>query len=693
MEFNKEMNDHLSKILGSNAIFRDGQLEALRSIKDNNKTLIVQKTGWGKSLVYFLGTKYQKEEGIGSLTIVVSPLISLMRDQIRNAIKFGLRAEKIIYTSPETYRNDFNKTKEKLLNNEVDILFVSPERFANREFREEVLPCLKISLFVIDEAHCISTWGHDFRPDYMRLVNVYNKLGKNIPLVLTTATANDRVVEDIENQFGNNLLTIRGELTRESLEIQVIKMPEQALRLAWIRENINKIKGSGIIYCATVRDTLKVTSYLRSHNINVEEYHGSINYNDRIIKEEKLINNEIKALVSTNALGMGFDKGDLAFVIHFQSPGSLVSYYQEIGRAGRNISNSKIVLLNGLEDERIQKAFIDQKISEGDLSIVLSLIDKNPDGIREAELLDKLNLKRNMIKTSLDVLLINEYIIKDGPRYYKTNKEFIIDLNKEAEFKESQYKELEEFNNFINTKECYMKFIANKLNDNSASKCGKCANCIGMPIIPVEVSKDAVNDARLFLNNQVQTIKPRSQKPFGINISGIKPGNIKEDLKNEEGRFISTIGVSGYGHEISNTIIENKMFSETLLNAAVTYFKTKWANVLDDITLITYIPSYHHNERIEIFTRELASKLNIKFITLILKTKEDRELQRDMNNGVKQFENAYYSYELINQDIYKENILLVDELINSGFTMFSVGLKLKEKGANRVYPFALASVI
>lgn len=692
MDFNNQMNEYLKDILGSKATFREGQIKALNSIKDNKKALIVQKTGWGKSLVYFLGTKYQRDKGIKGLTVVVSPLISLMRDQIRNAEKFGLRAEMIIYTSPETYRSDFDTTKEKLLNKEVDILFVSPERFANKEFNDDVLPYLDIKLFVIDEAHCISNWGHDFRPDYMRLVEVYNELPKGTPLVLTTATANDRVVSDIENQFGNELLTIRGELTRESLEIQVIKMPTQALRLAWLKENITKINGSGIIYCATVRDTLKVSAYLRSHNINVEEYHGSIDYEDRIKKEEKLINNDIKALVSTNALGMGFDKGDLAFVIHFQAPGSLVSYYQEIGRAGRNIDKSKIVLLNGLEDERIQRAFIDAKISETDLELVLNIIANAPNGLKQAELLDKLNIGRAMVETALKVLLINIYITKDGPLYFKTNKHFSLDLKKEEEFQEAQYRELEEFREFINTKECYMKFIANKLNDYKAEPCGRCANCIGSPLLPVDVSKEALSEAVLFLNDRVQMIKPRAQKPFGINIKDLKPGNIKQDLRNEEGRFIATYGVSGYGEQIEKAITEDANYSIDLLDVSERYIRTKWANALSDLNLVTYIPSYHNNDRIESFAKELANRLNLPFKQLVQKVHEERPLQRDMQNPVKQFENAYYSYNLNHENITNQNILLIDELHNSGFTMFSVGLKLKESGSGKVYPFALASL-
>lgn len=691
MNFKEQMNQYIKEYIASDAIFRDGQYEALKSIKDNNKTLIVQKTGWGKSLIYFLGTKYIKTIKPKGLTVVVSPLVSLMRDQVRNAEKFGLVAEKIIYT--DNYREDFNRVKNLLINRKVDILFVSPERFANIDFSENVLPFLDITLFVIDEAHCISNWGHDFRPDYMRLVEVYLTLPLNTPLVLTTATANDRVIDDIEEQFGRKLLTLRGELTRESLELQVNIMPSQAERLAWIKDKIGNIKGSGIIYCATVKDTLKVTAYLRSHNIDVEEYHGSINYEDRIKKEDRLLNNKIKALVSTNALGMGFDKGDLAFVIHFQAPGSLVSYYQEIGRAGRNLANAKIILLHGAEDERIQMAFIDGKISESDLSLVFNEIKASNNGIKQSLLLNKLNMGKNMLDSALKVLLIRGYIYKVGPIYEVLDREFVIDLEKEALFRETQLDELKQFQEFINTKECYMKFIANKLNDHKATNCDKCANCLEAELISSKVSKESISDATLFLNGRVQMIQPKRQKPFGISIRGVMAGNIKAEQRNEEGRYLATYGLSGYGAAIKEQREADNYFSDELVEVAASYVKDKWADAIDNIKWITAIPSYLYEGLNESFATRLANKLNIPYHPVIFKLLKTREPQSAMNNTVKQFEHAHYSYGVDDEHIYDGPVLLIDDIINSGMTLFNIGLKLKDQGFDDVYPFALSSIL
>ncbi|MGB3512832.1 MAG: RecQ family ATP-dependent DNA helicase [Microcoleaceae cyanobacterium] len=318
------------------AEFRDGQWKAIEAITENqSRLLVVQRTGWGKSFVYFLATRLLRDEGKG-ITLLISPLLALMRNQIAAAERIGIRAKTINSSNSE----EWEEVENDLIAGKVDILLISPEKLANEKFRENILiPVAKnIGLFVVDEAHCISDWGHDFRPDYRRIVRILQALPENIPVLATTATANNRVVDDILVQLGSKLKISRGSLTRDSLLLQNIYLPISASRLAWLAEYLPNIPGSGIIYTLTVRDAERVSNWLKSQGINVEAYHGK----KKEIREElevQLLNNEIKALVATVALGMGFDKPDLGFVIHYQRPGSVIHYYQQVGRAGRAFNN------------------------------------------------------------------------------------------------------------------------------------------------------------------------------------------------------------------------------------------------------------------------------------------------------------------------------------------------------------------
>ena len=344
-------------MLGSDASFRPGQLEAIEAVvRDSDRVLLVQRTGWGKSAVYFIATKLLREQGSGP-TLLVSPLLALMRNQIEMAGRIGVRAETINSTNPE----DFEPIAERLTGNEIDLLLVSPERFANERFRDQMLSVIAhtVGLLVVDEAHCISDWGHDFRPDYRRIVRVLEALPPGVPVLCTTATANDRVIADITDQLGASLLTLRGTLDRESLALAVAEVPAQAERMAWLAETLLVLEGSGIVYVLTIADGERVAAFLRRQGIEAEAYSGATDHDDRVRLEQALLANELKVLIATSAFGMGFDKPDLGFVIHYQSPGSPIAYYQQVGRAGRALDHAPAVLLCGVEDREIQDYFIE----------------------------------------------------------------------------------------------------------------------------------------------------------------------------------------------------------------------------------------------------------------------------------------------------------------------------------------------
>ena len=348
------------------AAFRPGQLEAIRDVVDDRaRVLCVQRTGWGKSAVYFVATALLRETDPAhpaGPTLIVSPLLALMRNQIAAAQRLGLRA----HTINSTNREEWSSIRELLAQGSIDLLLISPERLNNPRFRDEMLPLFaaSVGLLVIDEAHCISDWGHDFRPDYRRVRDMLALLPAGVAVLGTTATANDRVVADVTEQLAAgdaaSLRAYRGPLARTSLRLEVVDLPRPAQRLAWLAEHLPELDGSGIVYTLTKRDADQVAAFLNARGISALAYSGDQDTTDRVAAEDRLLANEVKAICATSALGMGYDKSDLTFVVHYQAPGSVVAYYQQVGRAGRGVDHADVILLRGVEDRRIQDFFIEQ---------------------------------------------------------------------------------------------------------------------------------------------------------------------------------------------------------------------------------------------------------------------------------------------------------------------------------------------
>ncbi|MCY4100766.1 MAG: RecQ family ATP-dependent DNA helicase [Rhodobacteraceae bacterium] len=391
------------KAEGNNHIeFRQGQWEAIDAIINRReRTLVVQRTGWGKSSVYFLATRILRNHKYGP-TLIISPLLALIRNQIMTANRYGINAVTINSTNSQYW----SEIEEKIFEDKVDVILISPERLSNYEFIENIMPQItdKIGLFVVDEAHCISDWGHDFRPDYRKIVNILRQMPVNVRILGTTATANKRVIKDIKEQLGF-VQVQRGPLIRHSLALQNLDLPSQASRMAWLAENIRFIPGSGIIYTLTKRDAENLSTWLQQQGISAYAYYSGVESADdrnsnqyRSDLEEQLLNNKIKALVATTALSMGFDKPDLGFVIHFQAPSSIISYYQQVGRAGRGIDNAYGILMLGNEDEEIHEHFRNNAFPKE--SWVNTIIDTigNSDGISIGDLTKQINLKFNQIK-------------------------------------------------------------------------------------------------------------------------------------------------------------------------------------------------------------------------------------------------------------------------------------------------------
>ena len=376
----------------ADAIFRDGQEDAIRHIVDGKgRLLVVQKTGWGKSFVYFIAIKLLREAG-GGPALLISPLLALMRNQIAAAERMGVRAA----TINSDNQDEWKSVEAKLRRNEVDILLIAPEKLGNDWFNTEVLAGIagQISLMVIDEAHCISDWGHDFRPHYRLLERIARTLPANLRLLATTATANDRVMEDLVAVLGPNMKVLRGDLNRSSLTLQTMRLPSQAVRLAWIAQQLSSLPGHGIIYTLTIRDANQLADWLKAQGFAVEAYTGKTG-DRREELEQALQENKVKALVATTALGMGYDKPDLAFVIHFQMPGSVVAYYQQVGRAGRALESAYGVLLSGDEEEGITDWFIRNAFpTRQEVDDVLGALNEAPEGLSIPDLMTCVNMSK-----------------------------------------------------------------------------------------------------------------------------------------------------------------------------------------------------------------------------------------------------------------------------------------------------------
>lgn len=414
-------------LLNKNISFREGQYEAIDAVVNKRKkVLVVQKTGWGKSIVYFISTKFLRQCGYG-LTIIISPLLALMRNQIESAKKLGLN----IATINSSNIDHWNEIKSSILSGKIDALLISPERLANEDFMQNILEPISgnIGLFVIDEAHCISDWGHDFRPDYKRIVNILKQIPENTPILATTATANDRVIEDIKSQI-NGILIMRGDLKRESLSLHNIRLPHPSYRLAWLAKYIPLFKGSGIVYVLTQRDAKIVSDWLNENNISASPYFSDVT-NDKFetsdtyrkFLEDQLINNNVKVLVATSALGMGFDKSDIGFVIHYQAPGSIIGYYQQVGRAGRGIDNAYGILLSGHEDDDIHDFFRRSSFpTKENIDLILECLERSSMGLSIVEIQKELNLTQGEVEKTLKYLSVEPMspVIKRNSKWFRT---------------------------------------------------------------------------------------------------------------------------------------------------------------------------------------------------------------------------------------------------------------------------------
>ena len=672
----------------SQAEFRDGQWEAIASlIQNQSRLLVVQRTGWGKSLVYFLATRLLRDRGAGP-TLLISPLLALMRNQITAAERIGVRAA----TINSSNKDEWELVKTQLLTGQVDVLLISPERLANEEFRDNILlPISKrIGLFVVDEAHCISDWGHDFRPDYRRIVRILQALPQNIPVLATTATANNRVVNDITAQLGSNIRVFRGNLTRESLQLQNINLPSPAARMAWLAEQIPNLPGSGIIYTLTVRDAERVADWLKTQEIDAKAYHSDLENEAREALEEQLLSNRIKALVATTALGMGFDKPDLGFVIHYQRPGSVVHYYQQVGRAGRAVEQAYGILLSGDEDEDITNYFIRTAFPpEAHTQQVLIALNQADNGLSVPQLEQEINLSRRQIDKVLKLLSLESPapVTKQSSKWYATPVSYQPDTKKIERLTQIRDQEQNKMQEYISTQQCLMAFLAQELDDPNPSLCGKCAVCLDRPLLPNTSSLERVNQAILYLRRSDQIIEPRKQWPSQAFPAYGFSGNIKANLKAEEGRALSLWGDAGWGELVKLGKYRDSYFDDPLVQGAFEMIQ-RW-QPLPFPTWVTCVPSLNRPDLVPNFAQRLADKLGLPFKLVVRKNHQTRP-QKEMNNSYQQAHNLDGAFAIDAWNGINGSVFLVDDMVDSRWTFTVIAALLRQAGSGSIFPIALA---
>ncbi|MFI7337871.1 RecQ family ATP-dependent DNA helicase [Streptomyces sp. NPDC050085] len=535
------------------ARLREDQWRAIEAlVAEHRRALVVQRTGWGKSAVYFVATALLRERGSGP-TVIVSPLLALMRNQVEAAERAGIRARTINSSNTE----EWDAVRAEVAAGEVDVLLVSPERLNNPDFRDNVLPQLAAAtgLLVVDEAHCISDWGHDFRPDYRRLRTMLAELPQGVPVLATTATANARVTADVADQLGtgggSDALVLRGPLDRESLSLGVLQLPDAAHRLAWLADHLDELPGSGIIYTLTVAAAEEVTAYLRQCGHTVTSYTGKTENADRQQAEEDLLANRVKALVATSALGMGFDKPDLGFVVHLGSPSSPIAYYQQVGRAGRGVEHAEVLLLPGKEDEAIWRYFASLAFPpEEQVRRTLDVLSRSERPLSLPALEPLVELRRSRLEIMLKVLDVDGAVHRVKGGWIATGQPWVYDTERYAWVAKQREAEQQAMRDYVTTTGCRMEFLRRQLDDESAAPCGRCDNCAGGRF-ETSVSTSALDSARGELGRPGVEVEPRKMWPTGLAAVGIDlKGRIPASEQAGVGRALGRLSDIGWGNRL-----------------------------------------------------------------------------------------------------------------------------------------------
>jgi ATP-dependent DNA helicase RecQ len=687
---------HLRALVGSeDAALRDDQWTAIEAlVAGRRRALVVQRTGWGKSAVYFVATALLREQGAGP-TVIISPLLSLMRNQIAAAGRAGIHAVTINSANME----DWAAVHGQVRSGQVDVLLVSPERLNNPGFRDEVLPQLAATagLVVIDEAHCISDWGHDFRPDYRRIRTLLTDLPAGIPVLATTATANARVTSDVAEQLqiadSAAVLVLRGTLDRESLHLGVVRLPDQPSRLAWLAQHLPELPGSGIIYCLTVAATEQVADFLRGNGFDVAAYSGQTEQADRLQAEEDLLNNRVKALIATSALGMGFDKPDLGFVVHLGAPNSPIAYYQQVGRAGRGVEHATVVLLPGREDQDIWRYFGSLAFpGEGDVRETLAELAAAGRPMSLPALEPRVQLRRSRLESMLKVLDVDGAVRRVQGGWTATGTPWTYDADRYARVAEARRTEEQAMIGYQDTTGCRMNYLRAQLDDDPApGGCGRCDNCGGL-MLSLTADSKTVEEARTMLSVPGIPVAPRAQWPTGMSAAGVSlSGKIALAERAEPGRAVGRLDGIGWGSALRDALRPETPDGPTpvpLRHAAVEVLDS-WPEAAQ-LDGVVYLESMGRRELIEHLAQGMARYRGIPVLTRFELT-SDGPPPASAVNSAQRLKGILGRHRLADPSaVAGRRVLLVDDRSDSGWTLAVAARELRQAGAAAVLPFVLA---
>ena len=678
---------HLRALVGSDdAVLREDQWTAIEALAvGRRRALVVQRTGWGKSAVYFVATLLLRERGAGP-TVIVSPLLALMRNQIAAAERAGIRAVTINSTNME----DWEPVQESIRAGEVDVLLVSPERLNNPGFRDEVLPRLAATcgLLVVDEAHCISDWGHDFRPDYRRIRTLLGDLPDGIPVLATTATANQRVTDDVAEQLGTDVLVLRGSLDRASLRLGVVRLTTAEQRLAWLADHLAEQPGSGIVYCLTVAATQEIADYLRSRGHDVAAYSGQTETTERHALEQDLATGRVKALIATSALGMGFD-ATLGFVVNMGAPASPVSYYQQVGRAGRGTDDATVVLLPAVEDRDIWAYFASLAFPrEEQVRRTLDVLADEGRPLSTATLETYVDLNRTRLETMLKVLDVDGAVRRVRGGWEATGQPWAYDEERYRRVSEAREREQRAMLDYIATDGCRMRYLREQLDDPEAADCGRCDNCGGLTLSE-EVTAAAVEEAGARLSRPGVPVEPRKMWPTALGNLGIDlRGKIAEGA--EEGRAVARLTDLGYGNALRELFAPGSPDGPVPvpLVKAVIEVLGDWQPPVDGIVVV-------ESASRPTLTADLADGLSRYLQAPVVGrwsiVDPDVLPGQGAANSAQRVAAVGRRFALHADEVAGQRLLLVDDLVVTGWTLTMAARALRAAGAAEVRPLVLAA--
>ncbi len=686
-----EAERHLRALAGGAAVLRDDQWRAIEAlVLERRRVLVVQRTGWGKSAVYFVATALLRARGSGA-TVLVSPLLALMRNQVEAAARAGIRAATINSANVEEWRD----VQAAVGAGEVDVLLVSPERLNNPSFRDVVLPRLAVEtgLLVVDEAHCISDWGHDFRPDYRRIRSLLADLPAGIPVLATTATANARVVEDVSDQLaatGAPALVLRGSLDRESLRLGVLRLPSDAHRLGWLADHLAELPGSGIVYALTVAQAEEVTNFLRGKGFAVAAYTGRTETADRLAAEHDLLANRVKALVATSALGMGFDKPDLGFVLHLGAPASPVAYYQQIGRAGRGVRSAEVLLLPGQADEAVWSYFASAGFPPEPVAReALAALAEAGEPVSVAGLEVTVPLSRSRLEAMLKVLDVEGVVRRVGGGWVATGAVWSYDADRYAKVAAVRVAEQQAMRDYLATTRCRLQFLREQLDDPGAEPCGRCDTCTGSGW-SAEVSAAAVDSSQAAIGRPGVEFAPRRLWPTGLERVGVPlRGKIAPAETVAAGRAVGRRSDIGWGPRLRPVLAQDGPVPDDLFAAAVEVLRTwGWAR---RPTAVAAVPSRSRPQLVGTLGERLAAVGRLAWLGPLTRSGTGSPARTNSAQRVRALHAAYaVTVEQAEALGAGPVVLLVDDRVDSGWTMAMAGRALRAAGAAEVLPFALA---